>query len=79
MTAEKMNGAESLVRTLVAPTESGSNNFAMPKSNSLTAPSSVTRMFCGLMSRWMTRFWWAEFTARQTSMKSRKRDAISRP
>ena len=43
--------------------------LAIPKSITLQAgtPScAVARMFDGLMSRWMTPFWWACYTARQT-------------
>ena len=42
--------------SIETPDSSGLVNLAIPKSRSLTAPSLVTRMLPGLMSRWMTRF-----------------------
>jgi hypothetical protein len=44
---------------MVSMAISGLRILAMPKSKSLSVPSAVTRMFEGLMSRWMIRFWWA--------------------
>jgi len=53
--------------------------FAMPKSITFGTglPSCrVTRMFDGLMSRWMIPFWWACCTARHTCWKSSSRSPV---
>ena len=56
--------------------------LAIPKSMTFTTgrPScSETITFEGLMSRWMTPFWWAWCTARQTSRKRSSRSAVESP
>ena len=43
---------------------------AMPKSVTLARPSESTITFCGLRSRWMTLWRWANFAASRTWMTS---------
>ena len=50
--------------------------LAIPKSITFTtglSPWRLTITLLGLMSRWITPFWWAWLTAEQTSWKSARR------
>ena len=43
-------------------------NFARPRSRTLACPRLVTKMFAGLMSRWIIPFWWAASRASEIWM-----------
>src|SRR5437763_10358791 len=70
-----------ITRTAVAvnsasASPSACKSFAMPKSKSFGSPSLVTKIFDGLRSRWITRFWCAYCTAEQTVRKSLSRSLV---
>ena len=72
-----ISGWPAAVGASVWPPSSGFSSFAIPKSRSLGVPSAATSTFCGLMSRWMIRFWWAYCTAVQIFLNSCSRAVVS--
>jgi len=53
----------------------GASSRAIPKSSTFASPAPVTRMFSGLMSRWMMPAWWAASSAEAICSASRRRSA----